>query len=99
MEVRTTYSTELLCFVVGGVTGAALALLWAPQSGKSTRETMGRKLRDTAGSARELKDRLVRGAEEIRDEAGRRLDQAASALAGDDAGPGTREAVASSSAR
>jgi gas vesicle protein len=87
MEGRTTYSTELLCFLVGGATGAALALLWAPQSGRSTRQLMGRKLRDTVDSARAMKHRATRMADDIRGEAGRRLDQAASALAGD-AAPG-----------
>jgi hypothetical protein len=89
MEVRTTYSAELFCFLIGGATGAALALLWAPQSGRFTRQVMGRKLRYTVAAARELKDRATRVADDIRKEAGDRLDETVSALATDDA-PGTR---------
>jgi gas vesicle protein len=44
----------MLSFLAGGVVGAGLALLLAPPSGKATREMMGRKLRDTARSARGL---------------------------------------------
>jgi len=53
------YSSLTLAFLAGGITGAAVALLLAPQSGKATREMMGRKLDDTADSAQELKNRMV----------------------------------------
>ncbi len=82
MNDRTTYSTWMLCFLAGGLAGASAALLLAPQSGKASRDSMRRTLRDTAESARGLKDRMVRRAEEGRDEAGRRVGAAASALAG-----------------
>lgn len=70
-------------FLVGGVAGAGLALLLAPQPGKVTRELMRGKLNETAGSARDLKDRLIRRGERIRDEARHRAEGALSALAGD----------------
>jgi len=89
MNDRTTYSTWMLCFLAGGLAGASVALLLAPQSGKATREAMRSKLRETADSARGLadsarglKDRVVRRGEEVRDEAARRVGAAASALAG-----------------
>ena len=82
MNDRTTYSTWMMCFLAGGLAGASAALLLAPQSGKASRDSMRRTLRDTAESARGMKDRLVRRAEEGRDEAGRRVGAAASALAG-----------------
>jgi hypothetical protein len=41
--------TSILSFLAGGVTGAALALLTAPQSGIDTRQLIGRKVRATAG--------------------------------------------------
>jgi gas vesicle protein len=82
MNDRTTYSTWMMCFLAGGLAGASAALLLAPQSGKASRDSMRRTLRDTAESARGLKDRMVRRAEDGRDEAGRRVGAAASALAG-----------------
>ena len=54
-----TYSALTLSFLAGGIAGATAALLLAPQSGKVTRETMGRKLNGAAESARELKGRMV----------------------------------------
>ena len=70
-------------FLAGGVTGASLALLLAPQSGRATREMMRGKLNDTAGSARDLKDQLIRRGRKIRDEARHRVDGVVSALSGD----------------
>jgi len=54
-----TYSALTLSFLAGGIAGATVALLLAPQSGKVTRELMGRKLNDAADSARELRGRMV----------------------------------------
>ena len=75
----------MLYFLAGGVTGASLALLLAPQSGRVTRQRMQRKLSDTAGSARDLKHQLIRRGQKIRDEARHRVDDAVSALTGDGA--------------
>ena len=84
-----SYSALTFSFLAGGITGAAVALLLAPRSGKATREIMGRKLNDAADSARELKDRAIRRGQEIREEATYRVEGAASALAGK-AGPKER---------
>jgi gas vesicle protein len=54
-----SYSALTFFFLAGGITGAAVALLLAPQSGKVTREIMGRKLNDATDSARALKGRMV----------------------------------------
>jgi len=59
-------------FLAGGLAGASVALLLAPQSGKVTREAMRRKARETNDSARGLKDRVVLRGEELRDETARR---------------------------
>jgi gas vesicle protein len=80
-----TYSTQMLCFFAGGLVGATVTLLLAPQSGKATREAMRRTLRETADSARGLRDQVVRRGEEVRDEAAHRVAAAASALAGNGA--------------
>lgn len=82
MNDRTAYATWMVGFLAGGLAGASLALLLAPQSGKATREGMQRKLSETAASARGLKDRAVRRGQGIRDEAARRVGAAAAALAG-----------------
>jgi YtxH-like protein len=74
--------SSLFYFVAGSVAGAGVALLMAPQSGRATREMVRRRLRDTAGSTRQLKDRLIDRGRSIRDEATHRVDGAVSALAG-----------------
>jgi gas vesicle protein len=85
MNESTTYSTQILCFLAGGLAGASVALLLAPRSGNATREAMRQKGRETADSARGLKDRAVRRGEEVRDETVRRVGAAVSALDGDGA--------------
>jgi gas vesicle protein len=74
-----SYSALTFSFLAGGIAGATVALLFAPQSGKVTREIMGRKVNDAAGSARELKGRMVdtlndaaESARELKDRAIRR---------------------------
>ena len=82
MNERIAYSTCLLYFLAGGVAGISAGLLLAPKSGKATREAMRSKLRETADSARDCTDRVVRQGEQVREEAARRVVAAASALAG-----------------
>jgi gas vesicle protein len=82
MNDRTSDFTSFVSFLAGGLTGAALALLLAPESGEVARERIGRDLRDAADSARHLKDRVVRRIEEIGDQAAHRVAGAGSALAG-----------------
>jgi gas vesicle protein len=43
-----------LAFVLGAITGAAVALLTAPASGEETRRRLGEKARDGAGRARDV---------------------------------------------
>ena len=85
MTDRIAYITPVLCFLAGGLAGASVALLMAPQSGEATREAVRRKLRETDASARELKEKIVRRGEEVRVEAARRVSAAASVLAGNGA--------------
>ena len=46
----------MLAFVLGAVTGAAAALLFAPASGEETREFLGQKAREGRDKAREAVD-------------------------------------------
>jgi gas vesicle protein len=84
MNDRTPYVTPFFCFLAGSVAGAAAVLLWAPQSGRATRETLARKLGETADTARQLRDRALQKGRRIRGEAAQRASEAASAPAGRD---------------
>ena len=77
-----SYSALTFSFLAGGIAGATVALLLAPQSGQVTRQIMGRKLNDAADSARDLKERAIHRGRELREEATCRVEGAASALAG-----------------
>ena len=48
--------TVMLAFVVGALTGAAVALLFAPASGEETREYLGEKARETRARAQQALD-------------------------------------------
>ena len=80
MSDRDSASDVLMAFLIGGVTGAAVALLFAPRTGEETREMISeaaregaRRARDAADRGRELGERAV--------ERGRRLvDDAAEAV-------------------
>ena len=63
-------SNAFLAFLLGGMTGAALALLYAPRSGRETREMLGDKLREGAERGREIKEQAKEKGRAIIDEAG-----------------------------
>ena len=52
-EKDTGASTVTLAFLVGALTGAAVALLFAPASGEETREYLGQRAREGRARARE----------------------------------------------
>jgi len=66
---------SLLYFLIGGLTGAAIALLYAPRSGRETREMLGEKLREGAEKGRDLKDQIVTRSREFLEEAGEYVDR------------------------
>ena len=62
-------SAVILSFLMGGLTGAALAILFAPRSGRETREMLSEKLREGADRGRDLKDRVASKGREMADDA------------------------------
>ena len=48
-----------LAFILGGLTGAALALLYAPRTGQETRDLLAEKYREGEARAREAKERAI----------------------------------------
>lgn len=55
-DTNNAGATVMLAFVVGALTGAAVALLFAPASGEETREYLGHKAREGRSRAREAVD-------------------------------------------
>ena len=62
-------SGVILSFLLGSLTGAALAILFAPRSGKETRDLLGERLREGADRTRELRDVAAAKGREILDDA------------------------------
>lgn len=69
-ERNANASGVILSFLLGGLTGAALAILFAPRSGRETREMLGERLREGAERGREFRERVVSRGREILDDAG-----------------------------
>ena len=59
----------LLSFVVGGLAGAALAILFAPRSGRETRELLSDRMKDGLAKGRDLKNDVVARGQQLRDDA------------------------------
>lgn len=57
----------LVAFVLGALTGAAVALLLAPASGEETREYLGEKAREGKARVREGREHLVAAVERGRE--------------------------------
>lgn len=53
MSNDSSGSSVMMAFVVGALTGAAVALLFAPASGEETREYLGKKARESQDKARD----------------------------------------------
>jgi gas vesicle protein len=66
---RDSGAAVLLSFLLGGLTGAALALLYAPRSGRETREMLGEKLREGAERGRALKDQALEKGRVLKEQA------------------------------
>jgi len=73
MSRNDSGGTVLLAFLAGAVTGAAVALLFAPAAGEETRQFLSDK-------ARESRDRALQAAREGRETLKRQKDQVATAI-------------------
>jgi gas vesicle protein len=67
MSDNSNGSNVMIAFVVGALTGAAVALLFAPASGEETREYLGKKAREGKDKAREAMDQSRQYYEHQRD--------------------------------
>jgi gas vesicle protein len=82
MEDNSGYSRAAGWFLLGGVAGACAALMWAPASGKRTRERLARRIRDTKETVADFTEDLADTSREIVETAGR-IGERATRLAGD----------------
>ena len=62
---KDTSGSLMVAFVIGALTGAAVALLYAPATGEKTRDYLGKKAREGKAKAREA---LEQGREYYRDQ-------------------------------
>jgi gas vesicle protein len=74
------YSATMLPFLLGGLVGASLTLLLAPQSGREARYAVGRRVRSGVSAARGVKDRIARRGGELLDRSRRAMPAAAEEL-------------------
>lgn len=69
MSERESGSSLILSFLLGGLTGAVLALLYAPRSGRETREILGERIREGADKGRELTEEALKRGRELKEQA------------------------------
>jgi gas vesicle protein len=77
---RSGASGVVLSFLVGSLSGAALAILFAPRSGRETRELLGDKLRETTERGRRVGEKALERGRESAEDAARYLERQRDAL-------------------
>ena len=68
-------SGVILSFMLGGLVGAALAVLFAPRSGEETRELLEEKLREGVERGRRLRERAAAKGRETLEDASQYVDK------------------------
>jgi len=68
-DERASASGVVLSFLLGGLTGAALAVLFAPRSGRETRDILQERIREGADRGRELRDRYAERSRDFKERA------------------------------
>lgn len=68
-QENSSTSGVLLSFVVGGLAGAALAILFAPRSGRETREILADRVKDGVAKGRDLKNDVLSRSQHLKEEA------------------------------
>jgi gas vesicle protein len=72
---RDSGGSAFMAFILGGLTGAALALLYAPRSGRETREMLNEKMREAEERGRDLRDQARARGRALVDEANVYIDR------------------------
>jgi gas vesicle protein len=70
----------VLSFMVGALSGAALAILFAPRSGRETRELLGEKIRETTERGKRASEQALERGREAAEDAARYLERQRDAL-------------------
>ena len=73
-------SGVVLSFLLGALSGAAVAILFAPRSGRETRELLSEKMRETADRSRRLGEQALEKGREATEEAAGYLERQREAL-------------------
>ena len=68
-------ASVILAFLLGGLTGAALAILYAPRPGTETRELLRGRIREGAERGKQLRTKVESRGREMLDEASQYVDR------------------------
>ncbi|HET8647702.1 MAG TPA: YtxH domain-containing protein [Vicinamibacteria bacterium] len=72
---RGSGGSSFLAFLLGGLTGAAVALLYAPRTGRETREMLNEKLREGGERSKDLREQAREKSRAFMEEAGDYMDR------------------------
>jgi len=76
----TGTSGVIVSFMLGALSGAAFAILFAPRSGRETRELLGDRMRETADRGRRMGEQALEKGREMAEDASSYVDRQREAL-------------------